>query len=135
MKDISTVRSDYKKQTLSKKDVLADPNQQFEKWFDEAIQAEVDHANAMTLSTVDSEGQPSGRIVLLKDYGEDGYTFFTNFESKKGSDLANNPRCSLTFFWTELERQVRIQGTVSKISDEESDEDEWGFSDDEEDLY
>lgn len=121
MKDISAIRTDYKKRELSESEVNTDPIGQFGAWFNEAIEGKLPELNAMTLSTVDSSGQPDGRIVLLKSYDEHGFIFFTNYTSQKGKDLDINPKASLTFFWQELERQVRIQGTVSKVSEEESD--------------
>ncbi|MEQ9230855.1 MAG: pyridoxamine 5'-phosphate oxidase [Cyclobacteriaceae bacterium] len=121
MKDISAIRTDYKKRELSESEVSTDPIRQFGAWFNEAIEGKLPELNAMTLSTVDSSGQPDGRIVLLKSYDEHGFIFFTNYTSQKGKDLDFNPKASLTFFWQELERQVRIQGTVSKVSEEESD--------------
>lgn len=121
MEDISAIRQEYMQRTLSKKDVHSDPHSQFDQWFLEALKSEVDHVNAMTLSTVNTDGQPSGRIVLLKDYGPDGYTFFTNYESRKGTDLLDRPLCSLTFFWPELERQLRIEGSASLLDEHASD--------------
>lgn len=99
-----------------------DPLLQFEKWWNEAIKSEAEEINAMTLATCNSKGQPSARIVLLKAFSEEGFTFFTNYESKKGIQLQHNPYAALVFFWKELERQVRIEGSVKKISDADSDE-------------
>lgn len=113
--DISAIRIDYQKQELRRRDVEANPLAQFQKWFDEALKAQVHEPNAMTLSTVNAAGQPSGRIVLLKDVNATGFSFYTNYTSKKGQDLQANPKAALTFFWGELERQVRIEGSVQKV--------------------
>jgi len=113
--DISAIRTDYQRQELRRRDVHADPIVQFQHWFAEALKAEVHEPNAMTLSTVNAAGQPSGRIVLLKDVNDVGFSFYTNYLSKKGQDLAANPKAALTFFWGELERQVRIEGSVQKV--------------------
>jgi pyridoxamine 5'-phosphate oxidase len=118
--DISSIRIDYQKQELRRRDVNDDPIVQFQKWFDEALKAQVQEPNAMTLSTVNAAGQPSGRIVLLKDVDASGFSFYTNYLSKKGQDLLDNPKAALTFFWGELERQVRIEGTVQKLDPEVS---------------
>ena len=99
----------------------ASPLEQFSRWFDEAQAAKVPEPNAMTLATVDASGQPSARIVLIKGYDERGFTFFTNYESRKGTDLLAEPRACLLFFWQPLERQVRIEGVVEKVAAEESD--------------
>ena len=114
------IREEYKKGSLEVSDTLADPIQQFQKWFKEAQDAEVMEVNAMCLSTVDKDGQPDARIVLVKDVSEKGFVFYTNYESHKGQELEANPYASLTFFWPELQRQVRIRGTVKKVSEETS---------------
>jgi pyridoxamine 5'-phosphate oxidase len=101
-------------------EVSSNPLKQFNQWMDEALAAEVLEANAMCLSTVGAEGFPNARIVLLKGMDE-GFVFFTNYESAKGKELIAHPKASLTFFWAEIERQVRVTGTVSKITEEESD--------------
>jgi pyridoxamine 5'-phosphate oxidase len=119
---IADIRRDYKKATLSEDIVDQNPYRQFTEWWIEATRAEIDEVNAMTLSTVSAEGKPAGRIVLLKGYDENGFVFFTNYESRKGMDLKMNPNASLLFFWKELERQVRIDGACEKISEAESDE-------------
>ena len=106
--------------SLSENDVHKNPISQFAIWWDEAISSNIEEVNAMTLATVNEEGYPSARIVLLKDYNEKGFVFFTNYESRKGKSLLINPNASIVFFWKELERQVRIQGVVEKISEEES---------------
>lgn len=121
MQSISHIRKEYTLQTLSEADVHEHPLQQFAKWWDEAAKSEIDELNAMTLATASAEGVPSARIVLLKEYNEKGFVFFTNYESAKGKELTENPRASLLFFWKELERQVRITGMVEKISAAESD--------------
>ena len=119
---IADIRKDYKLQTLSEKDVLPDPFGQFDKWWGEALRADIDEANAMTLATASADGMPDARIVLLKGFDERGFTFFTNYNSSKGLELLENPRASLVFFWKELERQVRISGLVSLVSGKESDD-------------
>lgn len=118
---IADIRREYKLASLNEGDVAAHPLQQFTTWWDEAIKSEIDEVNAMTLATSTKDGLPSARIVLLKGYDERGFVFFTNYESDKGKELAANPHAALVFFWKELERQVRIEGMVEKISAEESD--------------
>ncbi len=119
---IAELRKDYRQQSLSESEVEAEPIKQFEKWWDEAVQSQAEEVNAMTLATCNSKGHPSARIVLLKGFSEKGFIFFTNYESKKGIELKENPYACLVFFWKELERQVRIEGVVQKISEAESDE-------------
>jgi len=119
-KSISDIRKDYKKHLLLEKDVLSDPIAQFNKWFEDALKAEVIEPNAMTLSTLSPQGMPAGRIVLLKGVEDNGFVFYTNYQSNKGKELMEHPAAALTFFWPELERQVRIQGTVEKVSKETS---------------
>lgn len=114
--NIGSIRKEYRLQSLLESGVHSDPIQQFGVWWQQAIESEIDEVNAMTLATVNAEGNPSARIVLLKDYSDDGFVFFTNYESRKGKDLQANARAALVFFWKELERQVRIEGTVSRIS-------------------
>lgn len=121
MSDIADIRQDYKLKTLEESDVDPDPIVQFSKWWDEAVASDIPEVNAMALSTVDGDGQPASRIVLLKGFDENGFVFFTNYLSSKASQMEHNDRVSLIFFWKELERQVRIQGTVSKTSAEQSD--------------
>jgi len=118
---IADIRKDFSTKKLSSSEVHSNPIIQFENWFNEARNAKIEEVNAMTLSTVSELGRPSARIVLLKGIEDDGFVFFTNYKSEKGSHLASNPFASLTFFWKELERQVRIEGSVEKISKEESD--------------
>ena len=119
---IADIRKDYKQHSLNEADVAADPYTQFDRWWNEALAAEVDEVNAMTLATASKEGIPSARIVLLKGYDTNGFVFFTNYKSHKGKELLDNPHAALVFFWKELERQVRIEGMVEKISAAESDE-------------
>lgn len=120
-KDISTLRQEYSQNELNIEATANDPIEQFQTWFDEALDAELIEPNAMTLSTADEDGMPSGRIVLLKEFDHEGFVFYTNYNSKKGHELASNPYAALTFFWLPLERQVRIKGRVQKVSDEEND--------------
>jgi pyridoxamine 5'-phosphate oxidase len=117
---LADIRKDYTLGALRKWDLADDPITQFETWFSDALAANVPEPSAMTLSTVDAGNQPSGRVVLLKDVDSRGFSFFTNYLSKKGQDLATNPRAALTFHWKELERQVCILGKVEKLSREES---------------
>ena len=118
---IADIRKDYQLKSLSEYEVDQNPFTQFSVWWNEAVQSEIDEVNAMALSTVTSVGKPSSRIVLLKGYDEQGFVFFTNYSSDKGQQLAQNNFAALLFFWKELERQVRIEGVVSKVSVEESD--------------
>ena len=118
--DLATLRRDYAGQPLTRAAVDADPFVQFGGWLDEALSAEITDANAMTISTVDADCHPSSRVVLLKGFDHAGFVFFTNYESKKGSDLATNPYISLSFFWPQLHRQVSISGRVEKTSREDS---------------
>lgn len=119
---ISNFRTEYISNGLNENDMSADPIVNFVKWFDDAVKNKITEPNIMHLATVDSAGKPSGRIVLLKSFDENGFVFFTNFDSRKGVDLKNNNYASLTFLWYDLYRQVRIEGKVNKISPEESDE-------------
>lgn len=118
---INALRHDFTKEKLDKKDVHADPVLQFEKWFKEAVDAKVNEPNAMSISTVSAEGKPSSRIVLLRNFDQEGFVFYTNYNSRKGFDIRVNPNVALLFFWPELERQVRIEGVLKKQSPEESD--------------
>ena len=122
MQNIADIRRDYKLETLDETHVSDDAMQQFSLWWQEALQSNIDEVNAMTLATVSSKGQPSARIVLLKGLHDNGFVFFTNYESRKGNELALNNRAALVFFWKELERQVRIEGIMEKVSDRESEE-------------
>ena len=118
---LADLRRDYGQASLSESDVLDDPIAQFAKWFDEAVQAQVNEPNAMSVATVDGDGKPSSRIVLIKQYDARGFTWYTNYDSQKGRQLRANPHAALLFFWSEVERQVRIEGTVEKTSAEDSD--------------
>lgn len=120
-RDLSNIRRDYAQDTLTEDKLKKSPFEQFKQWFDEALAADFHDPSAMVLSTVNSHGRPSARIVLLKSYDDQGFCFFTNYDSRKGSDLAANPFAALTFWWDKLERQVRIEGKVEKMSAEESD--------------
>jgi len=121
-KKIAAIRKDYSHRRLIEKEVAPNPVQQFEKWWQEATEAEIEEPNAMVLATASPDGVPSARVVLLKDYSEQGFVFFTNYNSFKGKQLSENPKACLVFFWKELERQVRITGLVEKISAKQSDE-------------
>lgn len=117
---LENLRTDYQKHSLTEADVAKDPFHQFGIWFEEAMKAEVLEPNALTLATATKEGIPSARIVLLKGFDENGFSFYTNYLSKKGKDLQKNPFASMVFFWPELQRQVRIDGKILKLSKEES---------------
>jgi pyridoxamine 5'-phosphate oxidase len=117
---LADIRKDYTLKSLEIHDVDSDPLVQFRRWMEEAIQAEALEVNAMCLSTISEDGFPNARIVLLKELDE-GFVFFTNYASSKGKELSASPKASLTFFWPEIERQVRVVGTVEKISEKESD--------------
>lgn len=121
MSSIADIRKEYQMQTLLESDVDADPILQFGKWWDEATRSDINEVNAMTLATATSDCVPSARIVLLKEYNEQGFIFFSNYKSSKATELEENPRACLVFFWKELERQVRICGLVEKISSSASD--------------
>jgi pyridoxamine 5'-phosphate oxidase len=118
---IADIRRDYKLKSFDESAAAVDPFAQFTAWWDEATNASIDEVNAMTLATISKEGKPSARIVLLKGYTEEGFVFFTNYNSNKGQEISNNHHVALLFFWKELERQVRIEGVVQKISATESD--------------
>lgn len=118
---LTGLRQEYRQASLRRHEVAADPFAQFHRWFEEARQAGIVEPNAMTLSTVEAAtGQPSSRIVLLKGLDERGFVFFTNYRSRKGRELASNPKGALGFFWKELERQVNIRGSVEFVTPEES---------------
>ena len=120
-RDIADLRKSYERAELSEEASHADPLRQFEQWLQEAIAAQVPEPNAMTLATVGSNLRPSTRVVLIKGYDERGIVWYTNYESRKGRELAGNPYAALQFHWVELERVARIEGRVQKVSDEESD--------------
>ena len=122
MSTLAEIRREYASRALTEADAHADPVQQFTLWFEEALKSQLLDVNAMTLATASRSGEPSARIVLLKGADENGFVFYTNYESAKGRDLAENPRACLLFFWAELERQVRITGSVTRTSIEESDQ-------------
>lgn len=118
--NIADIRNDYIKHVLNKESTSDNPIIQFKNWFDEALKAEVTEVNAMTLSTVNKENRPSARIMLLKGIEEEQFIFYTNYQSDKGNQMEENPFVALTFFWPELERQVRIEGKIEKVSPEVS---------------
>ncbi|MFI5298734.1 MAG: pyridoxal 5'-phosphate synthase, partial [Polyangiales bacterium] len=120
-RSLADLRSDYLHASLDESTVLADPYLQAQRWLDEAIDAKVHEPTAMTLATVDAEGQPHARIVLLKGLDARGLTFFTNYESDKGVELAAHPRAAIVLFWHVLERQLRVEGSVERLSAAESD--------------
>lgn len=120
--NIALIRKEYKLKSLLENDVDANPIRQFQQWWNEAIKSNIEEPNAMTLATCNKNGKPSARIVLLKGLSNNGFVFFTNYESRKGKEIKENPHAGLVFFWKELERQVRIEGSVKKITEEESDE-------------
>src|SRR5213594_4115113 len=117
---LADLRKDYTLAGLRRVELEADPIRQFQKWFQQALDAQLLEPTGMTLATADKSGRPSARIVLLKGLDERGFIFFTNYGSRKGRELAENPNASLVFYWAELERQVCVAGEVTKISNEES---------------
>ncbi len=119
--DIAHLRKSYEKAELDETASAADPLQQFQRWFEEAVSSELPEPNAMTLATVGANGRPSTRVVLIKGFDERGYVWYTNYQSRKGTELAQHPWAALQFHWVELERVVRIEGRVEKTSGEESD--------------
>ena len=119
---IADLRQSYEKGTLLEQDAKASPYEQFGLWFEQALEQNVPEPTAMTLATADAQGRPSARIVLLKGFDESGFVFYTNYNSRKGQDLAAQPYVCLNFFWQQLERQVRINGLIDKVSAQESDE-------------
>ncbi len=119
---IAAMRKVYQLKSLEERDVNADPIKQFEKWWQEAIDAKAEEPNAMTLATCNANGKPSARIVLLKGIYKSDFVFFTNYESRKSKEIKKNPFVALVFFWKELERQIRIVGKVKKISGKQSDD-------------
>ncbi|MFY0683932.1 MAG: pyridoxamine 5'-phosphate oxidase [Balneola sp.] len=121
-KDIEKLREEYSQNTLDEKDVDLDPVAQFQHWLNESLTAKIPEPNAMTLSTVDSSHKPHSRIVLLKGIDKGSFIFYSNYKSDKGKEMDSNPNVALCFLWKELERQVRIEGTVTKLSREESEE-------------
>lgn len=119
-KDIQDLRQDYRAASLSEKDIKQDPFIQFDSWFNQARASEMHEPNAMNLATATTDGRPSSRIVLLKGYNAEGFIFYTNYLSRKGKEIAKNPLGAITFWWGPLERQVRIEGTIEKISKQDS---------------
>ena len=122
MTSLTDLRREYASRALDEQDAHADPLTQFTIWFDEALKSQLLDVNAMTLATASATGEPSARTVLLKGADQHGFVFYTNYDSAKGRDLAENPRAALLFFWRELERQVRINGAISKTTAAESDQ-------------
>ncbi len=121
MNSVADIRKEYSLKELGREDLEKNPFLQFDKWWKEALNSNIDEINAMTLCTSNSQGQPSARIVLLKGYDESGFTFFSNYESHKAQDMEDNNQVALLFFWKELQRQVRIEGVVKKLEAAESD--------------
>lgn len=119
--DIAGIRKNYSQKTLTEDSIEKDAIRQFDTWWKEALASDIDEVNAMTLATASADGIPSARIVLLKGYSENGFIFFTNYNSYKAKQIAENPKACLVFFWKELERQVRITGIIHKIDGPESD--------------
>ena len=113
---IAALREDYRAKTLEITAIHANPIQQFREWFQEALDSQIKEANAMTIATVDAEGKPAARIVLLKGFDENGFIFYTNYESRKGQELATNPNIAVVFLWKDLERQIRIEGIAEKVA-------------------
>ncbi len=122
MKSLADIRSEYTRSSLDISDVNTDPLRQFDRWFTEVINAKVPEPNAMNLATVSENGTPSSRIVLLKGVEKGQFIFFTNYQSQKGKELEKNPACALTFFWPELERQIRIKGLAERLDMSASEE-------------
>lgn len=120
-KDLSNLRMSYEKERFDKRDADPSPIRQFSKWFDQALQLGELEANAVMLSTVSGAGRPSARMVLLKEFGDRGFVFYTNYNSRKGKEIAENPNACLTFYWAPLEKQVRIEGVIEKVTAAESD--------------
>ncbi len=116
MDKIADIRKDYKLKSFTEADANTNAIKQFAAWWDDAVKSEIDEINALTLATATKEGKPSARIVLLKGFDENGFVFFTNYESNKGKLIGENPQASMVFFWKELERQVRIEGIIEKVS-------------------
>jgi pyridoxamine 5'-phosphate oxidase len=120
-RDVAGLRKEYTRAGLAESDVAADPIEQFRRWFDAALDAGLHEPNAMTVATATRDGSPSARVVLLKGFDGRGFVFYTNYEGRKGRELEENPRAALLFYWGELERQVRIEGAVSRVPETESD--------------
>lgn len=118
---MARLRREYARAGLSEEDLHPDPVEQFRRWFEAALEAGLHEPNAMTLATADASGAPSARVVLLKGYDERGFVFYTGYAGRKARELEENPRAALVFYWGELERQVRVEGDVSRVPEEESD--------------
>lgn len=121
MNNIADIRKDYRLHTLDEKDIAANAIEQFSKWWNDALTSEILEVNAFTLATATKTGKPSARIVLLKGFDENGFVFYTNYQSHKGKEISENAYVSMVFFWKEIERQVRIEGTCAQMQAEESD--------------
>ncbi|MEO6819558.1 MAG: pyridoxamine 5'-phosphate oxidase [Ginsengibacter sp.] len=119
--DIASIRKTYKLQSLLESDAQPNPIKQFEKWWQQAIDSKIEEPNAMILATTTSDGKPSARTVLLKNFTNEGFVFFSNYQSHKAAQIEENPFVALLFFWKEMERQVRVEGSIHKVSAEESD--------------
>jgi pyridoxamine 5'-phosphate oxidase len=119
---VARLRKEYTRAGLKESDAASDPIEQFRSWFDGALAADLHEPNAMTLATATPDGRPSARVVLLKGFDERGFVFYTSYEGRKGRELETNPNCALVLYWGELERQVRVEGRASRVSEEESDE-------------
>ena len=122
MDHVARLRKEYTRAGLKESDAASDPIEQFRSWFDEVLAADLHEPNAMTLATATPEGRPSARVVLLKGFDERGFVFYTSYVGRKSEELETNPNCALVFYWGELERQVRVEGRASRVSEEESDE-------------
>ncbi len=120
-KDIANIRKEYSLKQLNETDINSNPFVQFDIWLKEAIESRIPEPNAMVLATSSFEGKPSARVLLLKMFDERGFSFFTNYDSRKSRNILQNPFGALVFFWPDLERQIRIEGKISKVSDKESD--------------
>jgi pyridoxamine 5'-phosphate oxidase len=118
--DLTDLRRDYARESLTERDVDPDPIRQFEKWFEQALQAGMIEPNAMTVATSTRDGHPSARMILLKGFDANGFVFFTDYRSRKGAELDANPHVALCFWWDALQRQVRVTGTVARVSSDES---------------
>src|ERR1700749_4605495 len=121
-KELQNLRNEYSGTPLTEENADRNPIKQFDTWFNEVLEAKLHEPNAMTLSTATHDGRPSARIVLLKGFDATGFMFYTNYLSRKGREITKNPLGALTFFWSELERQVRIEGTIEKLSKEMSEQ-------------
>ncbi len=120
MTDVASLRREYRDLSLDENDVRSHPVDQFQEWFEQAVEVEVRDPSGMTLATANERGQPSGRIVLLKGFDYDGFVFYTNYDSRKANELEQNPQAALVFWWAELDRQVRVQGRVRRAERSES---------------